>query len=106
MAKPDKTDIHRIVQNEIDDAVLYQDEEHTGFRDTATKYFYGEKFGNEVENQSQIVSQALDQDWSVVFHSCRSVVLPIADRKDISWTKPPDMVKPVKNINNWLRTAI
>jgi hypothetical protein len=58
------------------------------------------------EYRAKIISQALDQDWSVVFHSCRSVVLPIADRKDISWTKPPDMVKPVKNINNWLRTAI
>ena len=36
MAKLDDTEIHRIVQNEIDDAVLYQEEEHTGFRDTAT----------------------------------------------------------------------
>ena len=53
MAKLDDTDIHRIVQNEIDDAVLYQEEEHTGFRDKATNYYYGEAFGNEVENQSQ-----------------------------------------------------
>ena len=41
MAKLDDTEIHRIVQNEIDDAVLYQEEEHTGFRDTATNYYYG-----------------------------------------------------------------
>ena len=57
MAKLYDTDIHRIVQNEIDDAVLYQEEQHTGFRDTATNYYYGEPFGNEVENQSQVVSR-------------------------------------------------
>ena len=49
MAKLDDTEIHRIVQNEIDDAVLYQEEEHTGFRDTATNYYYGEPFSNEVD---------------------------------------------------------
>ena len=42
MAKLDDTDIHRVVQNEIDDAVLYQEEKHTGFRDIATNYYYGE----------------------------------------------------------------
>ena len=57
MAKLDDTDIHRIVQNEIDDAVLHQEEEHTGFRDTATSYYYGEPFGNEVDNHSQVVSR-------------------------------------------------
>ena len=60
----------------------------------------------EGEYRAKIISQALDQEWSGVFHSFGSAVLPIADQKDISWTKPPDMVKPVKNINNWLRTAI
>ena len=41
MAKLDDTEIHRIVQNEIDDAVLYQEDEHTGYRDTTTNYYYG-----------------------------------------------------------------
>ena len=57
MAKLDDTHIHRIVQNEIDDAFLYQEEEHAGFRDTATNYYYGEPFRNVVENQSQVVSR-------------------------------------------------
>ena len=42
MAKLDDTEIHRIVQNEIDDIVLYLEEQHSGFRDTATNYYYGQ----------------------------------------------------------------
>ena len=42
MEKLEDTEIHRIVRNEIDDAVLYQEGEHTGFRDTATNYYYDE----------------------------------------------------------------
>ena len=57
MAKLDDLEIHRIVQNEIDDAVLYQEEEHTGFRDKATNYYYGEAFGNEVENHEDFRQQ-------------------------------------------------
>jgi hypothetical protein len=104
MAKPDKTDIHRIVQNEIDDAVLYQDEEHTGFRDTATKYFYGEKFGNEVENQSQIVSRDVADTVSHIMPSLMRIFASSKDYVQFQPRHPEDeaAAKQASEYVNWI----
>ena len=54
MAKLDDTEIHRIVQNEIDDAVLYQQEEHTGFCDLRSTALTN--LGNKGVTMAEIVS--------------------------------------------------
>jgi len=104
MAKPDKIDIHRIVQNEIDDAVLYQDEEHTGFRDTATKYFYGEKFGNEVDNQSQIVSRDVADTVSHIMPSLMRIFASSKDYVQFQPRHPEDeaAAKQASEYVNWI----
>ena len=106
MAKLDDTEIHRIVQHEIDDAVLYQDEEHTGFRDTATNYYYGEKFGNEVEGQSQIVSRDVADTVGFIMPSLMKI---FASSKDFVSFQPrhpedEDAAKQASEYVNWIVT--
>ena len=106
MAKLDDTEIHRIVQNEIDDAVLYQEEEHTGFRDMATNYYYGEKFGNEVEGQSQIVSRDVADTVGFVMPSLMKI---FASSKDFVSFQPrhpedEDAAKQASEYVNWIVT--
>lgn len=106
MPKLDATEIHRIVQNEIDDAVLYQDEEHTGFRDTATKYYYGEKFGNEVDNQSQIVSRDVADTVSHIMPSLMRIFASSKDYVQFQPRHPEDeaAAKQASEYVNWIVT--
>ena len=90
MPKLDATEIHRIVQNEIDDAVLYQEEEHTGFRDMATNYFYGEKFGNEVEGQSQVVSRDVADTVGFIMPSLMKIFASSKDYVSFQPRHPED----------------
>ena len=106
MPKLDATEIHRIVQNEIDDAVLYQEEEHTGFRDTATNYYYGEKFGNEVEGQSQVVSRDVADTVGFIMPSLMKI---FASSKDFVSFQPrhpedEDAAKQASEYGNWIGT--
>ena len=104
MAKLDDTEIHRIVQNEIDDAVLYQEEEHTGFRDTATAYYYGEKFGNEVENQSQVVSRDVADTVGFIMPSLMKIFATSKDFVQFQPRHPEDeaAAKQATEYVNWI----
>ena len=106
MAKLDDTEIHRIVQNEIDDAVLYQEEEHTGFRDTATNYYYGEAFGNEVENQSQVVSRDVADTVGFIMPSLMKIFASSKDYVSFQPRHPEDeaAAKQASEYVNWIVT--
>ena len=39
---------------------------------------------NDGEFKTKLITRVLDQNWSGLFHLCCSVVLPVADRKNIS----------------------
>jgi len=106
MAKLDDTEIHRIVQNEIDDAVLYQEEEHTGFRDKATNYYYGEPFGNEVENQSQVVSRDVADTVGFIMPSLMKIFASSKDYVSFQPRHPEDedAAKQASEYVNWIVT--
>ena len=106
MPKLDATEIHRIVQNEIDDAVLYQEEEHTGFRDKATNYFYGEAFGNEVENQSQVVSRDVADTVGYIMPSLMKIFASSKDYVQFQPRHPEDeaAAKQASEYVNWIVT--
>ena len=106
MAKLDDTEIHRIVQNEIDDAVLYQEEEHTGFRDTATNYYYGEPFGNEVENQSPVVSRDVADTVGFIMPSLMKIFASSKDYVSFQPRHPEDedAAKQASEYVNWIVT--
>ena len=106
MPKLDATEIHRIVQNEIDDAVLYQEEEHTGFRDTATNYYYGEKFGNEVEGQSQVVSRDVADTVGFIMPSLMKIFASSKDYVSFQPRHPEDedAAKQASEYVNWIVT--
>ena len=106
MAKLDDTEIHRIVQNEIDDAVLYQEEEHTGFRDKATNYYYGEAFGNEVENQSQVVSRDVADTVGFIMPSLMKIFASSKDYVSFQPRHPEDeaAAKQASEYVNWIVT--
>ena len=107
MAKLDDTDIHRIVQNEIDDAVLYQEEKHTGFRDTATNFYYGEPFGNEVENQSQVVSRDVADTVGFIMPSLMKIFASSQDFVSFQPRHPEDeaAAKQASEYGNWIVTG-
>jgi len=56
MAKMDETEFQAILQNEVNSSLGYQDSEYTEHRLKALDYYYGEKFGNEVDGRSQVVA--------------------------------------------------
>ena len=66
MDKLDDTEIHRIVQNEIDDAVLYQQEERTGFCDLRTTALTN--LGNKGATIAEIVTFSGHKINSPVLH--------------------------------------
>ncbi len=49
-------ELHSCVSGEIDRAVQYIDEEISPLREAAVKYYDGEKFGDEEEGRSQVIS--------------------------------------------------
>ena len=56
MAKMSDQSFQTLIQDEITDAVNYYDTEFSGDRSEALDYYLGEKFGNEIENRSQVVA--------------------------------------------------
>jgi hypothetical protein len=53
--KMKSVDLRRIIRGIIEDAVTLADDELSPLRAEATKYYHGEKFGNEEEGRSQVV---------------------------------------------------
>ncbi len=56
MAKMSDQSFQTLIQDEITDAVNYYDTEFSGDRSETLDYYLGEKFGNEIENRSQVVA--------------------------------------------------
>ena len=56
MAKMSDQSFQTLIQDEVTDAVNYYDTEFSGDRSETLDYYLGEKFGNEIENRSQVVA--------------------------------------------------
>lgn len=87
----DLEELQHIVKAEVDDAIHFTDLEISPQRATATRYYKGDKFGDEQEGRSQVVSQDVHDAVIEILPSLLRVFFSAENVVEFSPRQPEDV---------------